>query len=464
MTQIVQVPLWLFILILLFAAVTALSHLLLPSVRWFFRRRLERAVAQLNKRLVRPIEPFRLTRRHDMIQRLSYDPEVTREIVNYAHENGVPENVGFQKAQEYAREIVPSFSAFAYFGFGIRVAKTLARSVYRIRTADRNNEILAQIPQDSTVIFIMNHRSNMDYVLVPYLAAKSAAMSFAVGEWAHVWPLSRLIRWWGAYFIRRRSHGNLYRRVLARYVQMATAGGLTQAVFPEGGLSLTGALQPAKMGLLSYVVEGFDPEGDRDVVFVPVAINYDRVLEDRVLVAAHARGNRRFGARISVIVGFIIRKLGERARGADTRFGTAAVQFGAPLSLREQRDPTDVVGITQAVMAGIENAMPVLTVPIICTALRRDGPMAPDALRAAVETVIAAVPHQNLALNADKLETELARACDHMRRHGMIHQQDGVWRISTGQEDVAQFYANSIAHFLPRNAATAKEISAPAGS
>ena len=55
MTQIVEIPLWLFVLILLFAAVTALSHFLLPSVRWFFRRRLERAVKKLNTRLTRPI-------------------------------------------------------------------------------------------------------------------------------------------------------------------------------------------------------------------------------------------------------------------------------------------------------------------------------------------------------------------------------------------------------------------------
>lgn len=67
MTQTVQLPLWLFILIVVFAAVTALSHFLLPSVRWFFRRRLERAVERLNKRLTRPIEPFKLARRHDMI-------------------------------------------------------------------------------------------------------------------------------------------------------------------------------------------------------------------------------------------------------------------------------------------------------------------------------------------------------------------------------------------------------------
>jgi len=462
MTQLVQIPLWLFILILLFAAVTALSHLLLPSVRWFFRRRLERVVAEMNKRLVRPIEPFRLARRYDMIQRLSYDPEVTREIVNYAREHGVPENVGFQKAQEYAREIVPSFSAFAYFGFGIRVAKILARSVYRIRTADRNDEILAGIPQNATVLFIMNHRSNMDYVLVPYLAAKSSAMSFAVGEWARVWPLSRLIRWWGAYFIRRRSHGALYRKVLARYVQMATAGGLTQAIFPEGGLSLTGALQPPKLGLLSYVIEGFDPSEEQDVVFVPVAINYDRVLEDRVLIAAHARGNRRFGARISVVVGFFLRKLGERARGIDTRFGTAAVQFGDPLSLRAQDDPTDVEGISNALIKGIEGAMPILSVPLICTALRAQGPLAPDALVVAVAALIKRVPQRNLALNQDKLPSDLTRACTYMNQHGIIHLEGEQWTIDAGQEAVTAFYANSIAHYFAENAAPAKKIAAPA--
>ena len=97
MTQTVQLPLWLFILIMLFAAVTALSHFLLPSVRWFFRRRLQKAVKRLNTRLKRPIEPFKLARRYDMIQRLIYDPEVTREIVAYARKNEVPENVAFER-------------------------------------------------------------------------------------------------------------------------------------------------------------------------------------------------------------------------------------------------------------------------------------------------------------------------------------------------------------------------------
>lgn len=469
MTQTVQLPLWLFILIVLFAAVTALSHFLLPSVRWFFRRRFERAVEKLNTRLKRPIQPFKLTQRYDMVQRLIYDPEVSAEIANYAREHGVPENVAFQKAAEYAREIVPSFSAFAYFSFAMRVAKVLAEAVYRIRTGRQNDAVFASIPSDSTAVFVMNHRSNMDYVLVTYLASKTSTLSYAVGEWARVWPLSSLIRLWGAYFIRRRSRGALYRKVLSRYVQMATNGGDTQAFYPEGGLSLTGQLQPPKVGLLSYLVDGFDPEGERDIVFVPVAINYDRVLEDRVLMAAHARGDRRFGARISVVVAFILRKFWQRLRGTDTRFGTAAVAFGEPVSMRAYGKVEDVDQLSMELMSRIEAVMPILGVPLVATALKRDGPLTGPGLEAALSDLLAQMPEGNVAIDTDAMAKEVARACRHMRQHGLIEERDGAWHVMAGQEKAVQFYANSIAHFLtpgnnPANAADAKQLSAPAGS
>jgi glycerol-3-phosphate O-acyltransferase len=462
MTQTVQLPLWLFILIVLFAAVTALSHFLLPSVRWFFRRRLERAVARLNTRLKRPIEPFKLARRYDMIQRLIYDPEVTREIVAYARHNHVPENVAFQKAREYAREIVPSFSAFAYFSFGIRLARLLANAVYRIKTADSNNRIFDAIPKEATVVFVMNHRSNMDYVLVTYLAARDSALAYAVGEWARVWPLSRLIKSMGAYFIRRRSRGALYRKVLARYVQMATAGGVNQAMYPEGGLSLNGRLQPPRMGLLSYVTEGFDPEDTRDVVLVPVAINYDRVLEDTVLIAADRRGDRRFGARITVV---ILRKLWQRLTRQETRFGTAAVAFGTPMSLRDAGPDTDIVAISEDLMARIAEAMPVLAVPVLSYAmLTHPGGLSPDALTARVTEIFALVPQDNRVVRADNLDFELGRAIKGLLARDVIQLQDGIWKIGADQEPLLRFYASSIAHFLPDHAALANDFAASAGS
>jgi glycerol-3-phosphate O-acyltransferase len=138
MSQTVSLPLWLLILILLFAAVTFASHFLFPSVRWFFRKTAERLIARLNTRLQRPIEPFKLAQRHDMIQRLIYDPQVTEAIVEHARDNNVPENVAFEKARDYAREIVPSFSAIAYFTIGTRLARWISRSLYRIRRWTRS--------------------------------------------------------------------------------------------------------------------------------------------------------------------------------------------------------------------------------------------------------------------------------------------------------------------------------------
>lgn len=456
MTQTVQLPLWLFILILLFAAVTAASHLLFPSVRWFFRRRLERAVKRLNTRLKRPIEPFKLARRYDMIQRLIYDPEVTQEIVNYAGKNSVPENVAFEKARDYAREIVPSFSAFTYFSFGIRLAKLLATFVYRIETSKTNDETFNSIPKEATVVFIMNHRSNMDYVLVTYLAARDSALSYAVGEWARVWPLSRLIKSMGAYFIRRKSRGALYRKVLARYVQMATAGGVNQALYPEGGLSLTGALQPPKMGLLSYLVEGFDHEGARDVVFVPVAINYDRVLEDRVLIAANKRGDRRFGARISVVVKFILGKIWERVRGKETRFGAAAVAFGRPLSLRTAGREARTEDLSETLMARIGEAMPVLAVPLLATALLEMPKASGDDLKKHAGFLLDQVPEGNRVIKPDTLSFEIDRALSELAARDLVKLEAGVWITDADDTPVLAFYANSIAHLLTGNAAVAK--------
>ena len=171
----------------------------------------------------------------------------------------------------------------------------------------------------------------------------------------------------GAYFIRRKSRGALYRKVLARYVQMATEGGVTQAIFPEGGLSLNGKLMPPKMGLLGYVLEA--ELKDRDVVFVPVAINYDRVLEDRVLIAADAAGTRRFDAQISVILKFIVRKIWLRLRGKFLRFGEAVVVFGTPVHLRDYGDAPNVDGLAQDLMGRIEHEMPLLFVPLLARVL-----------------------------------------------------------------------------------------------
>jgi glycerol-3-phosphate O-acyltransferase len=374
----VTLPWWLLVVILAFAGIAALDKVLVPSVRWFFRRRMERILAQVNTRLERKIQPFKLAARQDMISRLLYDRHVLAAVSEHAADAGIPPDVAFAEARRYAREIVPSFSAYFYFGFATGAAKRFTRLLYRVRVG-RVDAALAHIDPKATVVFVMNHRSNVDYVLVTWLVANRSAISYAVGEWARLWPLSVMIRGMGAYFIRRKSRNTLYRRVVARYVQMATDDGITQAIFPEGGLSLDGRVGPAKMGLLSYIVAGFGA-GDADVVFVPVGLAYDRVLEDRVLTAAAIAGTRTFRARPITILKSTLGILWGRMRGTFKGFGTAAVGFGPPISLRAfladaPPDPVEALGLR--LMADITRVVPILPVPLIAAAIvagaTRDG-------------------------------------------------------------------------------------------
>lgn len=459
MTYSVELPLWLFVLILFFAVVTFASHFLFPSVRWFFRRRLERAVMRLNQRLERPIEPFRLARRYDMIQRLIYDPEVTRAVADRAAEQGIPENVAFEEARRYAREIVPSFSAFTYFSFAIRVTRWLSNAVYRVRLGHQDDEALRRIDPEATLVFAMNHRSNMDYVLITYLAARRSALSYAVGEWARVWPLSRLIRAMGAYFIRRRSRNDLYRRVLATYVRLATQGGATQAIFPEGGLSLTGGMTDPKMGLLKYIVDaGQDPKLGRDVVFVPVGLNYDWVLEDKILTSALKAGERRFRARIGVVMARILRQFWLKLTGRYHRFGYAAVTFGQPLSLQQFTASCRLAGLgdedipaplARELMERIGQAVPVLPVPAVSWLLLSHGHLSRPALEERLGALLQRLPAAEFNIAAQTRHEAVAYALKILLRRKIVRIEAGRIAPVAAKRDLLIYYANSISHLIP---------------
>ena len=77
--------------------------------------------------------------------------------------------------------------------------------------------------------------------------------------------------------------GRMMRPYLVR--RAITRDGVTQGIFPEGGLTRDGRLRPVKIGLLDYLLgAAADPALAARLHVVPVAMNYDRVLEDRTLL------------------------------------------------------------------------------------------------------------------------------------------------------------------------------------
>jgi glycerol-3-phosphate O-acyltransferase len=284
-----------------------------------------------------------------------------------------------------AREIVPAFNAWVYFRAGYAFSRAVARTLYRVRVGAVDSAALRAIPEGATIVFVMNHRSNMDYILLSYLTGERTALSYAVGEWARVWPIQSLVRATGAYFVRRDSKDPLYRRVLERWVAMATANGVPQAVFPEGGLTKDGALRPPKLGLLDYMLRGFDPKGPRDLVFVPVGVNYDRVLEDRTLLLdrSPAQGKASRAETLRGTWQFGLQNLRLLVSNEWHRFGYACVSFGTPLSAKawlaaRGLDPRSVdrgarfaavEDLARDLMARIARVIPVLPVSLVASVL-----------------------------------------------------------------------------------------------
>jgi glycerol-3-phosphate O-acyltransferase len=477
----VTLPVWLVAIVAALALWSLLDRLLIPGVRWLLRRRINRAIDELNTRLKLRIQPLKLAKRQALIDQLIFDPDVLGAIDDYAAANDVPREVAQARARRYAREIVPSFSHYAYFGVGTRIARLVSTYLYRVRLGYVDETALQRVDPDAAVVFVINHRSNMDYVLVTYMVSTSSALSYAVGEWARVWLLQNLIRSMGAYFVRRDSREPLYRKVLARYVHMAVAGGLAQAIFPEGGLTRDGRLQPAKLGLLSYMVAGFDPNGARDVVFVPVGINYDRVLEDRVQVAALAtpEGQKpRFTFNARVFLGFLARNLALKLRGRLYRLGYACVSFGAPISLRDyvaargidfrvldhDRRFAEVARLGGLLMAKVGEVVPALPVALVATALLDAGDAALSALELKGRVVeiarrlAAHGAHVHVPRADQDYAVEVGLRMLRLRR--LVEQTDGLYRADPANAVLLRYYANSIAHLLAGEAARARPAAA----
>ena len=460
-------PIWAVVIGAALAIAGLYDRLLNPAMRWFFRSRANRAIDELNTRLRLKIRPFKMTKREVLVDRLTHDPAIVSEAESYAKEMGMPVKVAMADAERYAREIVPSFSAYTYFNIGMRFARWISTSLYRVRLAFTDESLMQAVDTDATVVFVMNHRSNMDYILVTYMASSATTLSYAVGEWARIPVLQMLIRSMGAYFIRRNSRNGLYRKVLARYVQMATAAGVTQAMFPEGGLSRDGRLRPVKLGLISYMVEGFDPTG-RDVVFIPVGLNYDRVLEDRSLVAeiSGPPPKQAFYTKAAKSLAFIGKNLRLRFAGKWHKFGYACVAFGKPLSLKSVFDSRKVSHFSDLskenqsgfieylggeLMARIGAAVPAMPVSLVAQVLVSKHGEGVDLLRlkGEVSDLIDELGSQGVHVHVPRSDRDYAVTAGlrmFVLRDMVSEDAEGLYRITPGEEALVAYYANSLAH------------------
>jgi len=471
MNTMINIPIWLLVVLVILTLWSVLSRMLIPSVRWFFRRRINRVIDEIANHLDLGFRPFQLTKRQVLIDRLAFDPKVMEALQKKSVEQKIPLEVLQAEVITYAKEIVPSFNAYLYFRIGYWLAKKIARMMYKVRVDRVNNEMLEKIERDSTVVFVMNHRSNMDYILVAFLAMERTTLSYAVGEWARIWPLQTLIRAMGAFFVRRNSGNSLYRLVLERYINMATREGVCQAVFLEGGLSKDGFLRTPKFGLIDYMLRSFDMETDRNVVFIPVGINYDRTIEDRSLLRGLDPIAKKRSLRfvLKTTMGFIIRNFYQMARGRWKRFGYACVNFGDPISVKafseqegisfnnltkEERFKS-VETLCKHLMRSIEEVVPVLPIALVASVIIRfqKEEKALSEIKAGIVELIEALKANGALIYYPKhnFEMYIGTALEMLKIRHMVLESNKKWQANPKMIDILTYYANSILHWNQSN-------------
>ena len=329
------------------------------------------------------IDRFKLKRRHaDIELEVFGSREVVDAIRGYAKEHHATIDEATRQARTYLREIVPKFNLLAYYRVGAPLARAIMHFLYRPVVEHKTlHDFNATAPKNAVVVYLINHRSNADYVLVAHMLFKFVSLSYAVGEWARVWPLNHLFKWFGGYFIRRRYREPLYHAILSTFVSTITKNGVTQGVFIEGGLTRDGAFQKPKLGMLDYIVAGKrDPGFSAPLFLIPTAINYDRVLEDRNLTEelVGKEDRRTKGDKLQTTIDFLFRNLLRSVLKRFKRYGYAVVTFGTPIAVDEfvHEHPAilspsydgrkaALTELAELVMTEISNALPVTPVTLL---------------------------------------------------------------------------------------------------
>ncbi len=429
----------------------------------------DRAALRAIRRFRARLDRYKLVSKRTVRDELLNDDVVLRAVRESARERKVSELDAWVRVEAYVDEIVPFFNVLSYYKLGYNLSRVLLQLLYRVTVGGPKRGTLDSIPRRDVVLYLMNHRSNADYVVVAYVLASAVSISYAVGEWARVWPLEYVFKSFGSYFVRRGFRDPLYHTVLERYVQLITRQGVTQGIFLEGGLSRDGCLRPAKIGLLDYIVRTLnEPEFDRDIWLVPVALNYDRVLEDRTLIKELVSEGRRPGRirQFTGVLNYVFTNLARLVTGNLKRYGRVAVNFGAPFSVRawvtehpgildlerEKRLP-EIQKLADEAMSRIAGIVPVTPVPLVAAALLsfRETVVPRAALLTRLETYrdhlrqtgVNLIQPQRAALDI------LDRAWRTLSMRRLVARQGEAYVVLPGQRPLLEYYANSIRHLLP---------------
>jgi len=267
-----------------------------------------------------------LSTRRLLIDKVLSAPAVKEAIADQARRDGSKLEAAWKKAHAMAYEIAADYSHPV-----VRSASFLLTSVwnriYRGVLVHHLDELKAVAP-GYEIVYVPSHRSHMDYLLLSYLLYTKGIVPphIVAGINLDLPVIGSFLRRGGAFFIRRSIRGSaLYSTVLAEYVAQLVAGGYSLEYFIEGGRSRTGRLLQPKGGMLAMTVRAWLRQPSRPVLFQPVYIGYEKLMEgDSYLDELTGKPKRKESVwQLLAGVPRVLRR----------NYGQVVVNFGEPIAL-----------------------------------------------------------------------------------------------------------------------------------
>ncbi|WP_313328639.1 glycerol-3-phosphate 1-O-acyltransferase PlsB [Stutzerimonas balearica] len=268
-----------------------------------------------------------LSHRRNLVKGLVHAPAVREAIRDEAEREKISLEKAEAKALRYGNEIASDY-AYTAVRFLEVVLSWFWNKIYDgIRV--NHLEPLQEAVRGHEVVYVPCHRSHIDYLLLSYLLFRNGLTPphIAAGINLNMPVVGGLLRRGGAFFMRRSFKGNpLYTAVFNEYLHTLFTRGFPVEYFVEGGRSRTGRMLQPKTGMLALTLRSYLRSSRLPVLFVPVYIGYERVLEGRTYL-----GELRGAAKKKESILDIFKVIGALKQ----RFGQVWVNFGEPLKLGE---------------------------------------------------------------------------------------------------------------------------------
>ncbi len=297
------------------------------SPEWAFRLR-RNLITQLDEERRVALGPIQKSRT-EVIESTLHNQNLIRYMRSYCEKNEKSFVETRARARRYLNEIAADYSD-ATVNLARRFMDIwLKWGQGRVNSEPEGLDRVRHISRQMSLVYVPCHKSHLDYLLVSYLLYRNylSLPRILSGINLNRLFIGNVFRKCGAFFLRRSFRGKrIYSETVAAYVETLLHDKINLEFFIEGGRSRIGKVIAPKLGFTGIIFEAFRRGACKDVAFVPVTIDYERIFEERIFLE-EASGKKVSKNKLNFLI--------KNRRIIRRRIGDVDIEFSEPIKLRQ---------------------------------------------------------------------------------------------------------------------------------